>query len=119
MCFLGVTSNIMSLGGIALAIGELVDAAIVMVENAYRRISEPAEGRDGPVPYEEQPREVVAAAQQVGRAIFFSLAIIILSFVPVFMLEAQEGACSGRWPTPRRSRWPPPRCSRSRSCPRS
>ena len=91
MYYLGVTSNIMSLGGIALAIGELVDASIVMVENAYRRISEPAEGRDGAIPYEEQPREVVAAAQQVGRAIFFSLAIIILSFVPVFMLEAQEG----------------------------
>ncbi len=91
MYYLGVTSNIMSLGGIALAIGELVDASIVMVENAYRRISEPAEGRAGPIPYEEQPREVVAAAQQVGRAIFFSLAIIILSFVPVFMLEAQEG----------------------------
>jgi copper/silver efflux system protein len=91
MYYLGVTSNIMSLGGIALAIGELVDASIVMVENAYRRISEPAEGRDGPVAYDEQPREVVAAAQQVGRAIFFSLAIIILSFVPVFLLEAQEG----------------------------
>ena len=91
MYYLGVTSNIMSLGGIALAIGELVDASIVMVENAYRRISEPAEGRDGPSPYEEQPREVVAAAQQVGRAIFFSLAIIIVSFVPVFLLEAQEG----------------------------
>ena len=91
MYYLGVTSNIMSLGGIALAIGELVDASIVMVENAYRRISEPADGRDGPVLYDEQRREVVAAAQQVGRAIFFSLAIIILSFVPVFMLEAQEG----------------------------
>jgi copper/silver efflux system protein len=91
MYYLGVTSNIMSLGGIALAIGELVDASIVMVENAYRRISEPAEGRDGPVAYDEQPHEVVAAAQQVGRAIFFSLAIIILSFVPVFLLEAQEG----------------------------
>jgi copper/silver efflux system protein len=91
MYYLGVTSNIMSLGGIALAIGELVDASIVMVENAYRRISEPAPGRDGPVAFEDQPREVVAAARQVGRAIFFSLAIIILSFVPVFLLEAQEG----------------------------
>ncbi len=91
MYYLGVTSNIMSLGGIALAIGELVDASIVMVENAYRRISEPVEGGDRPIGYEEQPAEVVAAAQQVGRAIFFSLAIIILSFVPVFMLEAQEG----------------------------
>ena len=91
MYYLGVGSNIMSLGGIALAIGELVDASIVMVENAYRRISEPQPGREEPVPYDEQPAEVVAAARQVGRAIFFSLAIIIISFVPVFMLEAQEG----------------------------
>ncbi len=90
MYYLGVSSNIMSLGGIALAIGELVDASIVMVENAYRRLSEPAEG-GGQVPYDAQPALVVDAARQVGRAIFFSLAIIIISFVPVFMLEAQEG----------------------------
>jgi Cu(I)/Ag(I) efflux system membrane protein CusA/SilA len=77
----------MSLGGIALAIGELVDASIVMVENAYRRLTE--EGRT--VTPDEQPREVIAAARQVGRPIFFSLAIIIISFVPVFLLEAQEG----------------------------
>jgi copper/silver efflux system protein len=85
--YFGVSSNIMSLGGIALAIGELVDASIVMVENAYRRLTE--EGRT--LTPDEQPREVVAAARQVGRAIFFSLAIIIISFVPVFLLEAQEG----------------------------
>jgi Cu(I)/Ag(I) efflux system membrane protein CusA/SilA len=89
MYYLGVTSNIMSLGGIALAIGVLVDAAIVMVENAYRRVSEPESGV--PVPYEDQPRVVVAAARQVGRPIFFSLAIIVVSFAPVFLLEAQEG----------------------------
>ena len=94
MYLLNVTSNIMSLGGLALAIGVLVDASIVMVENAYRRISEPGESSDpegGGVPYDQQPRAVIAAAQQVGRAIFFSLAIIIVSFVPVFLLEAQEG----------------------------
>ena len=90
MYYMGVSANIMSLGGIALAIGVLVDAAIVMVENAYRHLSEPRE--DGTmVPYEEQPRVAVAAATQVGRAIFFSLAIIIVSFAPVFLLEAQEG----------------------------
>jgi Cu(I)/Ag(I) efflux system membrane protein CusA/SilA len=90
MYYLGVSSNIMSLGGIALAIGELVDTSIVMVDNAYRRLAEPRS--DGtPVPYDEQPREVVSAAQQVGRALFFSLAIIIVSFMPVFLLEAQEG----------------------------
>ena len=90
MYYLGVSSNIMSLGGIALAIGVLVDASIVMVENAYRHLSEPQE--DGSmVPYADQPRVAVAAAKQVGRAIFFSLAIIIVSFAPVFLLEAQEG----------------------------
>ncbi|HUF48703.1 MAG TPA: CusA/CzcA family heavy metal efflux RND transporter [Vicinamibacterales bacterium] len=90
MYYLGVTSNIMSLGGLALAIGVLVDAAIVMVENAYRRVSEP--GPDGrSVPYGAQPAAVAAAARQVGRAIFFSLIIIVVSFAPVFLLEAQEG----------------------------
>jgi copper/silver efflux system protein len=85
MYYLGVTSNIMSLGGLALAIGVLVDASIVMVENAYRHVSESA------VAYDDQPREIIASAKQVGRAIFFSLSIIIVSFVPVFLLEAQEG----------------------------
>jgi len=87
MYYLDVTSNIMSLGGLALAIGVLVDASIVMVENAYRRVSE----AEQPIPYEEQPGAIVQAAKQVGRPIFFSLAIIIVSFVPVFLLEAQEG----------------------------
>jgi Cu(I)/Ag(I) efflux system membrane protein CusA/SilA len=93
MYYLGVNSNIMSLGGLALAIGVLVDASIVMVENAYRRVSEPEHdaGETGSVPYEQQPRVIVGAAKQVARAIFFSLAIIIVSFVPVFLLEAQEG----------------------------
>jgi copper/silver efflux system protein len=89
MYYLGVTSNIMSLGGLALAIGVLVDASIVMVENAYRHVSEP--GQHGSVPLDEQPNAIIRAAKQVGRAIFFSLAIIIVSFVPVFLLEAQEG----------------------------
>jgi len=87
MYYLNVTSNIMSLGGLALAIGVLVDAAIVMVENAYRHLTD----SERPVTYEDQPRAIVAAARQVARPIFFSLAIIIVSFVPVFLLEAQEG----------------------------
>ncbi|MGE4054630.1 MAG: efflux RND transporter permease subunit [Vicinamibacterales bacterium] len=92
MYYLGVTSNIMSLGGLALAIGVLVDASIVMVENAYRHVSEPGDDHSVSVPtYEEQPAVVIRSAKQVGRAIFFSLVIIIVSFVPVFMLEAQEG----------------------------
>ncbi|MBI3491387.1 MAG: efflux RND transporter permease subunit [Acidobacteria bacterium] len=85
MYYLDVNANIMSLGGLALAIGVLVDASIVMVENAYRHVSE--EG----VPYDEQPAGIIGAAKQVGRPIFFSLAIIIVSFMPVFLLEAQEG----------------------------
>jgi Cu(I)/Ag(I) efflux system membrane protein CusA/SilA len=86
MSYLDVSSNIMSLGGLALAIGVLVDASIVMVENAYRHVSEPE-----PVAFDDQPRAIVVAAKQVARPIFFSLAIIIVSFVPVFLLEAQEG----------------------------
>ncbi len=110
MYYLDVTSNIVSLGGLALAIGVLVDASIVMVENAYRHVSEPEERHAAPpaapdgggaaaiepttraaVRYEDQPRVIIRAARQVGRAIFFSLAIIVASFVPVFLLEAQEG----------------------------
>ena len=87
MYYLDVTSNIMSLGGLALAIGVLVDASIVMVENAYRRVSEAGAASA----YGEQPVVIVGAAKQVARAIFFSLCIIIVSFVPVFLLEAQEG----------------------------
>jgi Cu(I)/Ag(I) efflux system membrane protein CusA/SilA len=86
MYFLKLTSNIMSLGGIALSIGVLVDASLVMVENGYRHLSE---GTDED--RRQSTRTIVRACQQVGRAIFFSLMIIIISFVPVFMLEAQEG----------------------------
>jgi Cu(I)/Ag(I) efflux system membrane protein CusA/SilA len=87
MHLLGVTSNIMSLGGIAIAIGVLVDAGVIMVENCYRHLSEmPPEERK-----EKRLEVIITSAKQVGRAIFFSLAIIILSFVPVFMLEGQEG----------------------------
>jgi Cu(I)/Ag(I) efflux system membrane protein CusA/SilA len=86
MYFLQLTSNIMSLGGIALSIGVLVDASIVMVENGYRRLSEGTEEDR-----RNSTTTVIRACQQVGRAIFFALIIIIISFVPVFMLEAQEG----------------------------
>ncbi|MGZ4858372.1 MAG: efflux RND transporter permease subunit [Candidatus Angelobacter sp.] len=90
MYYLHVTSNIMSLGGLALAIGVLVDAAIVMVENGYRHLSEHplnATGVPGPV----RRRILINAAKQVGPALFFSLLIIVVSFLPVFLLEAQEG----------------------------
>jgi Cu(I)/Ag(I) efflux system membrane protein CusA/SilA len=87
MRLFGITSNIMSLGGVAIAIGVLVDAAIVMVENAYRHLAEQRARGETPDPLQT----VVASAKQVGRPIFFSLLIVLLSFAPVFMLEGQEG----------------------------
>jgi Cu(I)/Ag(I) efflux system membrane protein CusA/SilA len=96
MYYLQVSSNIMSLGGLALAIGVLVDAAIVMVENGYRHLAEAQEAADAEVvPHTISARErrkiLLSAAKQVAPALFFSLLIIVVSFLPVFMLEAQEG----------------------------
>ncbi len=91
MYWLGVTSNIMSLGGIALAVGVLVDASIVMVENGYRHLSERQENDINPVSEPERQKILINAAKQVGPALFFSLLIIVVSFLPVFLLEAQEG----------------------------
>src|SRR6266481_2533373 len=117
MYYLNVSSNIMSLGGLALAIGVLVDAAIVMVENGYRHLSErPVSGGDGlgqmndsngpllnkekdgstveatkKTAERERVRILIDAAKQVGPALFFSLLITVVSFLPVFLLEAQEG----------------------------
>ena len=87
MYFLHITSNIMSLGGLALAVGVLIDAAIVMVENGHRHLAErPEEPTES-----ERRRILIGAAQQVGPALFYSLVIIVVSFLPVFLLEAQEG----------------------------
>jgi copper/silver efflux system protein len=91
MYYLHVTSNIMSLGGLALAIGVLVDAAIVMVENGYRQLSEHQSSQSEPLPEPQRRKILLDSAKQVGPAIFFSLVIIVVSFLPVFMLEAQEG----------------------------
>jgi Cu(I)/Ag(I) efflux system membrane protein CusA/SilA len=81
----GINANIMSLGGIAIAIGAMVDAAIVMIENVHKRIEKE------PLTDENRWRIVTEAAIDVGRPLFFSLLIITLSFLPVFTLEAQEG----------------------------
>jgi len=89
MYYLHVSSNIMSLGGLALAIGVLVDAAIVMVENGYRHVSEHPHAGD--LSGTERRKILIDAARQVGPALFFSLLIIVVSFLPVFLLEAQEG----------------------------
>ena len=86
----GITSNIMSLGGIILAIGVIVDSSIVMVENAYRMIAE-AQKEKGELSPQDYRELSILAAKQVGRAIFFSELIILVSFIPVFLLTGQEG----------------------------
>jgi copper/silver efflux system protein len=87
----GITSNIMSLTGIAIAIGVLVDAAIVVTENVLRHCEQAEEKKGGRLTPAETWRETLTACQQVGRPIFFAMAIIILAFVPVFALTGQEG----------------------------
>ena len=92
----GINANIMSLGGIAIAIGAMVDAAVVMIENAHKKMeawqhAHPGEKLEG----EAHWKVVTDAAVEVGPALFFSLLIITLSFVPVFTLQAQEGRLFG------------------------
>ncbi|MCZ7661112.1 MAG: efflux RND transporter permease subunit [Xanthobacteraceae bacterium] len=84
MQLLGLSSNIMSLGGIAIAIGAMVDAAIVMIENAHKHLERAPPGKP-------RAEVLIAAAVEVGPALFFSLLIITVSFLPIFALEAQEG----------------------------
>jgi len=134
MYYLHVSSNIMSLGGLALAIGVLVDAAIVMVENGYRHLSE--RSTSGPEPdgemnlssgpavpgrptasktpaktlEQERVGILINAAKQVGPALFFSLVIIVVSFLPVFLLEAQEGRLFRHWPGRKLLPWASPLC---------
>ncbi len=92
MYYQGVNANIMSLGGIAIAIGAMVDAAVVMIENAHKHIEAWNHTHPGDVLKGEAHWQVIGdAAAEVGPALFFSLLIIVLSFVPVFTLEAQEG----------------------------
>ena len=88
----GINANVMSLGGIAIAIGAMVDAAIVMIENAHKHLERWAHQHPGETLRGEAHWKVIAtAAAEVGPALFFSLLIITLSFIPVFTLEAQEG----------------------------
>lgn len=86
----GVNANILSLGGIALAVGAMVDAAVVMIENAHKKL-EHAEEEHGGMTEKLRRTTLIDAAVEVGPALFFSLLIITLSFLPVFSLEAQEG----------------------------
>ena len=96
MRYQGINANIMSLGGIAIAIGAMVDAAVVMIENAHKKIeawhvAHPGEELKG----ERHWHVITEAAAEVGPALFFCLLIITLSFIPVFTLEAQEGRLFG------------------------
>ncbi|MEC4722267.1 efflux RND transporter permease subunit [Noviherbaspirillum sp. CPCC 100848] len=92
MYYQGVNANIMSLGGIAIAIGAMVDAAVVMIENAHKHIEAWHHANpDKKLTGDEQWRVIGDASAEVGPALFFSLLIIVLSFIPVFTLEAQEG----------------------------
>lgn len=96
MRYQGINANIMSLGGIAIAIGAMVDAAVVMIENAHKRIEAWQHAHPGePLEGEERWQVMTDAAVEVGPALFFSLLIITLSFIPVFTLEAQEGRLFG------------------------
>jgi copper/silver efflux system protein len=88
---MGLTSNIMSLGGIAIAIGAMVDAAIIMVENAHKQLDHFQEHHGRAPTNGERIEVIVAAARSVGRPLFFSLLVITVSFMPVFSLTAQEG----------------------------
>ncbi|MBI1771551.1 MAG: efflux RND transporter permease subunit [Burkholderiales bacterium] len=92
MHYQGVNANIMSLGGIAIAVGAMVDAAVVMIENAHKHIEAWNHANpDKKLQGETHWRVIGDAAAEVGPALFFSLLIIVLSFIPVFTLEAQEG----------------------------
>src|SRR5262249_49313541 len=92
MYYQGVNANIMSLGGIAIAIGAMVDAAVVMIENAHKQIEAWHRAHPQKLLAGAAPWSVIGdAAAQVGPALFYSLLIITLSFIPVFTLEAQEG----------------------------
>ena len=109
MRLLGLGSNIMSLGGIAIAIGAMIDAAIVMIENAHKHLER--------APPDKPRLEIlVEAASEVGPALFFSLLIITVSFLPIFTLEAQEGRLFGPLAFTKLSPWRRRPFCRSRWC---
>src|SRR6266704_226466 len=91
MWWMHVTSNIMSLGGIAIAIGAMVDSAIIMIENAHKALEHFREDHGREPGNRERFGVIVGAAKSVGRPLFFALLVITVSFIPVFSLEAQEG----------------------------
>ncbi len=109
MRWLGINANIMSLGGIAIAIGAMIDAAIVMIENAHKHLERAP-------PNAERLPLIRAACIEVGPALFFSLLIITVSFLPVFTLEAQEGRMFAPLAYTKTFAMAAPRCCPSRWC---
>src|SRR5438309_2406722 len=91
MWWMNVTSNIMSLGGIAIAIGAMVDSAIIMIENAHKALEHFREENGREPSCAERAGVIIVAAKSVGRSLFFALLVITVSFIPVFSLTAQEG----------------------------
>jgi len=87
----GLNANIMSLGGIALAIGDMVDGGVVMVENAHKHLAEAAEKKQAELTPKERWQAIGNASREVGSGLFFSLLVITVSFVPIITMEAQEG----------------------------
>jgi Cu(I)/Ag(I) efflux system membrane protein CusA/SilA len=87
----GINANIMSLGGIAIAIGAMVDGPIVLIENAHKHLALASAGRNGPLSSNERWQAIGTAAREVGPALFFSLLVIVVSYFAIFTLEAQEG----------------------------
>jgi len=87
----GLNANIMSLGGIAITIGTMVDGAIVMVENAHSRLAMARDAKGSDLPIEERWKTIGESCQEVGPALFFSLLVITVSFLPIFTMQAQEG----------------------------
>jgi Cu(I)/Ag(I) efflux system membrane protein CusA/SilA len=87
----GINANIMSLGGIALAIGDMVDGAVVMVENAHKHLAQAAEEKQAPLTAKERWQAIGNASREVGSGLFSSLLVITVSFLPIITMEAQEG----------------------------
>ncbi|GIT97440.1 efflux RND transporter permease subunit [Sulfurovum sp. TSL1] len=91
MKIFGIDSNIMSLGGIAIAIGAMVDASIVMIENTHKAIHKKTKEHGEPLKNDERIKTIIQSSQLVGRPIFFALALVVVSFLPIFALSGQEG----------------------------
>ena len=87
----GLNANIMSLGGIAIAIGDMVDGGIVMVENAHKHLAEASERKKSELTQQERWQAIASASKEVGPTLFFSLLIVTVSFIPIFAMQAQEG----------------------------